>query len=208
MTQREIDKILYRHRLWLAQDVRGARAGLSNADLRYVDLSNADLRGANLEDADLRDADLSNTNLRFADLNDADLRDANLSKADLSNANLSGTNLSGVEGLVSSIDYMKANFERTADGYIVYKCFNSSHKAPVKWKIKSGEVLEEEVNSNRTDRCGCGINVAPLKQIKREYPRSKIYKLLIRWEWLPGVIVPYNTDGKIRCAKAMIIDEV
>ena len=103
---------------------------------------------------------------------------------------------------------MEANFERTADGYIVYKCFNSSYKAPQKWKIESGEVIEEEVNSNRTNSCGCGINVAPLEWVKRKYPGSKIYKLLIKWEWLLGVIVPYNTDGKIRCAKAIIIDEV
>ena len=103
---------------------------------------------------------------------------------------------------------MEANFERTADGYIVYKCFNSSYKAPQKWKIESGEVIEEEVNSNRTNSCGCGINVAPLEWVKREYPGRKIYKLLIKWEWLLGVVVPYNTDGKIRCAKAIIIDEV
>lgn len=123
-------------------------------------------------------------------------------------ADLSGTDLRGAKGLLSSVNYMEANFERTSDGYIVYKCFNGSYRVPPKWKIESGEVIEEEVNSNRTDSCGCGINVAPLEWVKREYPGRKIYKLLIKWEWLLGVVVPYNTDGKIRCERAMIIERV
>ena len=189
------------------------RAVLSGVDLRCADLNGADLSGVNLRCADLNGADLSGVNLRDANLSNTvlsgvDLRDADLSGIDLRNADLSGTDLSGAKGLLSSVNYMEANFERTADGYIVYKCFNSSYKAPQKWKIESGEVIEEEVNSNRTNNCGCGINVAPLEWVKREYPGSKIYKLLIKWEWLLGVVVPYNTDGKIRCAKAIIIDKI
>lgn len=67
---------------------------------------------------------------------------------------------------------------------------------------------EEEVNPNRTDVCGCGINVAPLSWVRVRHPRKPVYKLLIRWEWLVGVVVPYNTDGKIRCARAEIIEKV
>ena len=37
---------------------------------------------------------------------------------------------------------------------------------------------------------------------------KKIWKLLIRWEWLPGVVVPYNTDGKIRCERAELVEVV
>lgn len=138
----------------------------------------------------------------------ANLSGANLSGANLSGANLSNTILSGATGLLNPIDYLAEKFERTKEGYIVYKVFNGSYISPADWNIEPGEIITEEVNSCRTNDCGCGINVAPLEWVKREYPRKDIYKLLIKWEWLAGVIVPYNTDGKIRCARAQIIGEV
>ena len=160
------------------------------------------LSDANLSGADLSGADLSGANLRRANLSDADLSDADLSDADLSDANLSGS-----QGLLDAINYMEANFERTDEGYIVYKSFNENYSAPDSWKIELGEIIEETVNCDRTTECGCGINVAPLEWVRRN-GRNQPYKLLIRWEWLPGVVVPYNTDGKIRCSKAQILEAV
>ena len=140
--------------------------------------------------------------LRRADLSGSDLSGSDLSGADLSDANLSGS-----KGLLDAINYMEAHFERTDEGYIVYKTFGENHSAPELWKIEPGEIIEETVNCNRTTECGCGINVAPLEWVRRK-GRNQPYKLLIRWEWLPGVVVPYNTDGKIRCSKAEIIGGV
>ena len=180
--------------------------------LRRADLSDADLSDADLSDADLRRADLSGADLRRADLRRADLSGANLSGADLSGANLRRADLrradlSGSQGLLDAINYMEAHFERTDEGYIVYKSFNSNYTAPDRWKIEPGEVIEEVVNPDRTCECGCGINVAPLEWVRRNC-YNQPFKLLIRWEWLPGVVVPYNTDGKIRCSKAQILEEV
>ena len=160
-------------------------------------LSDADLSGANL-----RGADLSDANLRGADLSDADLSGANLRGADLSGADLSGS-----QGLLDAINYMESHFERTDEGYIVYKTFGENYSAPESWKIEPGEIIEETVNCDRTTECGCGINVAPLEWVRRN-GCNQPYKLLIRWEWLPGVVVPYNTDGKIRCSKAQILEAV
>ena len=61
MTQKELDVILKKHKMWLNDEKGGERANLWNADLRNADLWNADLR-----DADLRNADLRNANLRNA----------------------------------------------------------------------------------------------------------------------------------------------
>ena len=140
-------------------------------------------------------------------LSDADLRRANLSDADLSGADLSGANLSGSQGLLDAINYMESHFERTDEGYIVYKSFGENYSAPESWKIEPGEIIKETVNCDRTTECGCGINVAPLEWV-RKFGCNQPYKLLIRWEWLPGVVVPYNTDGKIRCSKAQILEAV
>lgn len=142
-----------------------------------------------------------------ADLSDANLSGANLSGADLRRANLRCANLSGSLGLLDAINYMEANFERTDEGYIVYKSFNSNYTAPDRWKIEPGEVIEEVANPDRTCECGCGINVAPLEWVRRDDSKQP-YELLIRWEWLPGVVVPYNTNGKIRCSKAQILEAV
>ena len=187
-------------------------ADLSDADLRCAnlsdaDLSGADLSGADLSDADLRGANLSDADLSGADLSGADLSDADLRRANLSDADLRRANLSGSQGLLDAINYMEAHFERTDEGYIVYKTFGENYSAPELWKIEPGEIIEETVNCDRTTECGCGINVAPLEWVRRN-GRNQPYKLLIRWEWLPGVVVPYNTDGKIRCSKAQILEAV
>ena len=183
------------------------RANLRRADLSGADLSGANLSDANLSGADLRRANLSGADLRRANLSGADLRRANLRRANLRRANLSDANLSGSKGLLDAINYMEAHFERTDEGYIVYKTFDENYSAPESWKIEPGEIIEETVNCDRTTECGCGINVAPLEWVRRN-GRNQPYKLLIRWEWLPGVVVPYNTDGKIRCSKAQILEAV
>lgn len=112
-----------------------------------------------------------------------------------------------VKGLLDAINYMEAHFERTDEGYIVYKTFGENYSAPESWKIEPGSIIEETVNCDRTTECGCGINVAPFDWVYGN-GRNQPYKLLIRREWLPGVVVPYNTDGKIRCSKVQILEAV
>lgn len=177
-------------------------ANLSGADLRGANLSEADLRGANLRGANLEGADL-----RCADLSGADLSGANLGKTNLRWANLSEANLSGAENLLSAIDYLKEHFEFTSEGIIAYKTFCGTYTPPKKWVIQSGSVITENVNFNRTNECGNGINVAPLEWVYKNYG-GKIWKVLIRWEWLAGVCVPYNTDGKIRCERVELVEIV
>ena len=203
-------------------DLSGAnlkRANLRDADLRYAGLNGADLSYAELNGADLRYADLSyaelrDTNLSGANLSGADLSGANLKRADLNGANLNGADLryadlSGARNVLAQIDFIKNNFETTKDGVIVYKTFNSVYEPPEKWVIQQGSVITENVNFDRTNDCGCGINVAPLKWVKKkDYGKKDIWKCLIRWEWLCGVCVPYNTDGKIRCEKLELIEVV
>ena len=104
----------------------------------------------------------------------------------------------------STIDYLNKTFELTAEGYIAYKTFGSEYPPPERWRIESGSVIEENVNYNRCQVCGCGINVAPLKWVQNNY-HGDIWRVLIRFEWLAGVCVPYNTDGKIRCERVELL---
>ena len=197
-------------------DLRGAdlrEANLRGADLREAGLRGADLRGADLRGADLREADLSRADLRWADLRGADLREANLREAELNDANLywanlRGANLSEAKGLLSAANYMEAHFERVEAGYIAYKTFGKTYIPPETWKIEPGAVIEETVNFDRCATRGSGINVAPLEWVRKEYPTGAIWKVLIRWEWLCGVCVPYMTDGKIRCERVELLETV
>ena len=122
-------------------------------------------------------------------------------------AKLSGANLSVSTGLLKQTEFI-TQFEKTPEGIVVYKTFNGSYTSPTDWNIKPGSVLEETPNPDRCSVCGCGINVASLEWVKENYGNSGIWKCLIRWEWLAGIVVPFNTDGKFRVEKLEIIEEV
>ena len=217
MALERLAEILEKHKLWLNGKDSGKYADLSGVNLSGANLRHANLGDADLSDADLSDADLSGVNLSGANLIDANLSGANLSganlsganliDANLSGANLSGANLSGAKELLSAVNFMETNFERTAEGYLAYKTFGDQYRAPLGWKIEKGAVISENVNACRVDSCGSGINVAPLDWVKSHYC-GEIWKVLIRWQWQSGVCVPYNTDGKIRCERVELIEKV
>lgn len=213
-------------------------ANLSNADLHEVDLTDACLKKANLSRADLSDssameadlcsavlrnanlcnATLWNANLVGADLTDVTLRGANLRGANMINATLKGVDLVGVDladsnlylayGLMSPTTFIKEHFERTPDGYIAYAVFKSQFSDNLKSEIKSGSVVEEEVCFDRREYRARGINVAPIDWVKANHPDQDIWRVLIRWEWLPGVCVPFNSDGIIRCERVELLEIV
>lgn len=187
MTQKKLKEILAAHSLYLRGCLDDARADLSGAKLSGADLSEANLSGANLSEAKLSRADLS--------------------WSKLSRADLSGADLSGAKGLTSAADFLKTHFEQTEAGYIAYKTFNSRYCAPSPWSIEKGSIIEENVNFDRCTNCGCGINVAPIEWVERHYSGA-VWKVLIRWEWLAGVCVPYMSDGQIRCERVELLEIV
>ena len=184
------------------------RADLSGANLRRANLSGANLSGADLSDADLSDANLSGANLSGADLSDANLSGANLSGADLRRANLRRADLSGVLNMQSIIDYITTHFETTDEGIIVYKVFGEFNHPKPDWVIDVGSILTEVVNPDRGTDCGSGVNVGTLSWVKNNTSKRPVWKCLVRWSWLCGVVVPFNTDGKIRCERVELIGPV
>ena len=207
MTAEKLAEILENHKKWIMND-GGCRANLSGADLSWADLIGADLSWAYLIGANLIGANLIGANLSRADLSGANLSGADLSGADLSWANLSRANLSRAKGLLDTVNYMEAHFERVERGYIVYKTFGGNYEPPTEWEIEPESIITETVNFDRCTECGSGINAAPLEWVKRIYPNKQIWKCLIEWPWLAGVCVPYNTDGKIRCSRVRLLEVV
>lgn len=176
----------------------------TDANLSRANLTDTDMTNAILKDANLSEVNLTNAILEDADLTNAKLIAAILTGIDLTGAILKNTNFSGATGLQSPSDYMAEHFEKTEEGYIVYKSFEDYYDVPDYWEIKEGSIITEAVNPNRTEACGCGINVGTINWVTR-CSDNRIYKLLIRWEWLTDVVVPLNTNGKTRCGKAMIL---
>ncbi len=121
MKKQEIQKLLKRHQMWLADRNAGERLNLRGATLTDIDLSMTDLSGAFLSRTDLTGANLYGTNLYGVDLTEsvlveADLTGTNLCAsdligADLSNANLSAANLRQVNFFWATLD--NANLTRT-----------------------------------------------------------------------------------------------
>ncbi|MBD5159453.1 MAG: pentapeptide repeat-containing protein [Ruminococcus sp.] len=229
---KRLQETLRKHQMWLNhenggecadlswKDLKGINltgVNLSGADLRYVNLNGMNLNHVNFNGANLTGADLSGTNLYDANFTDAwlictnlfgaDLTGADLTNANLSYANLISANLSGTTGLMPQCDFIRNNFESTTDGIIAYKTFGKSYPPPFAWKLEKGSVISENVHFDRTNSFGCGINVAPLDWVKTHY-HGKIWQLLIRWEWLSGVCVPYNSTGQMRCERAELIGVV
>ena len=110
--------------------------------------------------------------------------------------------------------YLDKYFEKTNEGYIVYKTFNGYKQAPEYWNIKEGSIIEEpDFNNDRWESCGKGINVATVEWIKEhsditKYPENKIWKCLLRSEWLETVNCPIATAGKIRCRKLELLETI
>jgi hypothetical protein len=206
----DIQEILKLHHKWLNNEEGGVRADLRGSDLSEANLRGSDLCGADLRNSDLSRADLRNSDLRGADLSGSNLSEANLRGSNLCNSDLSKANLSRAKNLANhnSADYIMANFDKTEEGIVVYKTFGfHSHPNP-NWKIEKGAIIEENVNPNRTEECGCGVNVGTLEWVKKHGGRRDIWKCLIKWEWLPDVVVPYHTDGKIRAGRVQLLEVI
>lgn len=203
-------------------DFRGAN--LARACFRGTHLAGADFYGASLEEANFADAWLSRAqfsgaNLRRANVSGAYLFGANLvgveavdadfSNAYLEQANLTEIDLSGARGLLDPTAWLRDHFEAIADGLIVYKRIGQTdYRPPAHWSIEPGSVLAETVNPNRTDDCGCGVNFATFAWCQSRYFESQLWKCRISWFDLASVVVPYNTDGKARCARLELIEPI
>jgi uncharacterized protein YjbI with pentapeptide repeats len=184
-------------------------ADLSQAKLSSADLSQANLMGSNLSSAALSWANLMGSNLLSADLSQANLMGSNLSQADLSSANLSSANLSGTTGVFDAAAWVAANLQRTRGGVLAYKTFGGPFPAPSRWAVEPGAEITEVVNPLPTLTCACGVNVATLEWCcANNRDNLPIWRLLVKWEWLAGGVIPYNTDGKFRVPRAKLLEIV
>jgi len=188
-------------------------ADLEGANLERANLISANLERASLEGANLSSADLERASLERANLERANLEGANLERANLERANLEGANLSSATGLLSASAWMEKHFSREEnnDGYIVYKAAGETYfSAPPSWRIETNAIIKEVPNPCRTTSCGSGVNFGTARWVLLAYENSRVtvWRCLLAWSDLPDVVVPYNTDGKARCARLKLLEEI
>jgi hypothetical protein len=201
----EFDSESYSMRLGAAVKI-AVRADANLADANLVD---ADLAGAYLVDAYLARANLARANLVGADLSGANLSRANLTRADLTGASLVGANLVGAKGisphrstpllmLLDQPGRIRAYKLVTHDGYGL---FNGGLRYVV------GEsVSVADADTDVTEHCGAGINVATLEWCMREWrPGYRI--LVVEFERADIAAIPIATDGKFRLHRCDVVAE-
>ena len=203
-------------------DLRGAElydANLRGANLRDADLYDAELRGANLRDADLRGADLYDADLRGADLRGADLRDANLRDADLRgadlydadlrDADLRDANLRGAMGVSRHLCTPLLMLHDQPGPIRAYKLVNENSEGHVKGGLKYviGESVEVAgANTDVTEHCATGINVATLDWCMREW-RAGYRIIVVEFTAADIAAIPTATDGKFRVFRCKVVGE-
>lgn len=168
-----------------------------------ADFSHSSFYDVKFRATSLKKADFSYTSLINVTFFHCSLMEANFTGAVFSNVSFPFSDLSGAKGFSDPSDFI-AKLEHTPDGVIVYKTFNQFYDSPSYWEIAPGKILKEECDTNRTVLCSYGINVGTLDWVNKN-TSGPIWRCLIRWEWLPGVVVPFNTNGLFRCNRLEII---
>lgn len=193
-----------------------SRANLSGANLSNADLSNADLDGACLSRADLIGADLSRVDLRgadlsLADLREADLRDADLRDADLCKANLGGADLRAATGLEPERTTPLLMLLDQPDKIRLYKLTDSEGCSPIHPSGKityavGGEYSADKANTDISEQCGAGINVATLDWCLR-YHEVGYRIFIVEFTAEDIACIPTATDGKFRLHRCKVVGE-
>lgn len=212
LTQEELNRQIDSHERYLKGDPEGERLCIRFCDLSGKNLYERKLNGAEFDYCRIHQANFEKSNLTYAKFFSCSLEDSDMSLANLEGTGFHNTNtirvvFSQSTGLISQSEFL-SNFERDSDGFIVYKAFgNTAYSSPSSWKIKKGSILKEVCNSNRQDECGCGINVASLEWCQENFPQARTY-WKCRIPYGAEIVVPYNTDGKFRCAELELLEEV
>ena len=125
------------------------------------------------------------------------------------------------EGLLDPAQWLLNNLEHGPEGVYAYKAFGLYRQINPSWKIKPNHIITEAVNFDRTSDCGSGVNVATREWLRKVvqsridgcYGNTTVYgtkpgywKVLIPWNAIASVCVPYGTDGKFRAGKVQLVE--
>lgn len=167
---------------------------IKGCTFRFGDFSKADFYGSIITDTIFIKCDFTSTcfeNVKFENVR-------------FISCSFNGTNFKGSTGLSSPIDIISGNYEKTENGYIGYCVFDKSPEP--------GQILTETVNTNRSTPSG--IHVMTKEYInwiykdketgndkRTRYKKVEVWEVIIPFEYLSGVVVPFDFHGEIYCER-------
>ena len=101
----------------------------------------------------------------------------------------------------------KCKYTKTKGDLIAYKSFGENYCLPETWQIKEDSIIKNELDKDRRNTCGYGINVATKKWCENNC-RKQIWRVLIKKEDLKDAVVPYATSGKFRVGKVKLLKKL
>jgi hypothetical protein len=139
----------------------------------------------------------------------ADLSGADLSGANLSGANLSGAGPSGASG-VNKYRCTPLTILLDQPGKIrAYKLVNAKMEGPYNGGVvySKGQIVSvENANTNDTEQCGAGINIATLDWCMKGW-REGYRILIVEFTTKDIAAIPIATDGKFRVHRCKVVGE-
>ena len=144
-----------------------------------------------------------------ADLGGADLRGADLRGANLRDANLRGADLGGAEGINKNRCTPLTILMDQPGKIRAYKLVNADMVGPYHGGItyKKGNIASvENANTDDTQPCAAGINIATLDWCMKEW-REGYRILIVEFTAKDIAAIPIATDGKLRLHRCKVVGE-
>jgi hypothetical protein len=184
-----------------------------NKNVAACSFNHADLRGVNFANANLRyasfvGADCSMCNFAGADLRAVRFKGANLKDAFLRGAWLTGTDFSNADGLLTTVDLLNEHFEWSVGKHSLEVWRTEVSQFSDYWgQLRPGKELRQRVNSDRCSLDGCGVSFATKQMMALKF-KPPYWRCEIAFNWLPDVVIPFNTDGRGRCSRLRLMERV
>ena len=151
----------------------------------------------------------SDIDLRDADLRGAYLRGADLSNADLSGAYLRGAYLSGAKNINKYITTPLYALLDQPGKIRMYKLVNNKREGIYRGGIvyeKGSTVTEKKFDTDETNQCRAGINLATLDWCIKEWKDD--YRILIAEFAAKDIVaIPIGSNSKFRVKRCKIVGE-
>ena len=212
------------------QDCEFTQCEFEGANLTGASINSSTFRSSTLHGTIFSQAVINDSMINDSIITDADLRGVEMSRSTIKSTSLAKSilgnndftcnafwhvNLSGVRGLLDPGQWMRENFQTVEEGYIVYKAIGqTTYSAPSHWRIEKDAYLTEVCNTDPWQDCGCGVNFGTFEWVNKFYRLELLngyvdmYRCLIEWPDLTGVVVPYETNGKARCSRLKILERI
>lgn len=158
---------------------------MKNSHFNYCTFENCHSRNGVIDDVTFTYCDL--TGMMFADIKQGEM------------------DISQCKTNYNPSKFLEDNFEYTSDGLIGYKIFGLHCRTPLSWSISPISEIYENGNTNIYDMCGAGFNLGSWMWVYNNALGNTYWKVLVPNKSLHGIIVPYQSDGKIRVCNASVI---